>query len=67
MSVTTMERPIELSGPERRRARTYGFVFLGMALLIVGIGLIVLPAWRRRRAFARERAIARRKGVADGS
>jgi ABC-type uncharacterized transport system permease subunit len=35
VSVTTMERPAELSSPERRRARNYGFVFLGMALLIV--------------------------------
>jgi ABC-type uncharacterized transport system permease subunit len=35
VSVTTMERPVELSSPERRRARVYGFVFLGMALLIV--------------------------------
>jgi len=38
-----------------------------LALLLVGAGLIVLPAWRRRRAFARERAQARRRGVADGS
>ena len=38
-----------------------------LALLVVGVGLIVLPAWRRRRAFARERAVARRQGVADGS
>ena len=37
-----------------------------LALLIVGLRLIVLPAWRRR-AFARERALLRRKGVADGS
>ena len=38
-----------------------------LALLIIGVGLIVLPVWRRRRAFARERALARQKGVADGS
>jgi putative tricarboxylic transport membrane protein len=38
-----------------------------LALLIIGVGLIVLPIWRRRRAFARERALARQKGVADGS
>ena len=33
---------------------------------IVGAGLIFLPAWRRRRAYARERALARQKGVAEG-
>ena len=38
-----------------------------LALLIIGVGLIVLPIWRRRRAVARERALARQKGVADGS
>ena len=38
-----------------------------LILLLIGIGLIILPAWRRRRAFARERALARRRGVADGS
>ncbi len=37
-----------------------------LILLIIGMGLIFLPAWRRRRAYARERALARRKGVAEG-
>jgi putative tricarboxylic transport membrane protein len=37
-----------------------------LILLIVGVGLIFLPAWRRRRAFARERAQARQEGVAEG-
>jgi putative tricarboxylic transport membrane protein len=38
-----------------------------LALLLTGVALIILPAWRRQRAFARERALARKKGVADGS
>jgi putative tricarboxylic transport membrane protein len=37
-----------------------------LILLILGVGLIILPAWRRRRAFARQRAGARRAGIADG-
>jgi putative tricarboxylic transport membrane protein len=37
-----------------------------LILLIIGVGLIFLPAWRRRRAYARERALARQKGVAEG-
>ncbi len=37
-----------------------------LILLILGVFLIVLPAWRRRRAFARQRAQARQEGVADG-
>ncbi|MGI9316310.1 MAG: tripartite tricarboxylate transporter permease [bacterium] len=38
-----------------------------LILLLAGIALLIIPALRRRRAFARERAAARRKGVADGS
>ena len=38
-----------------------------LALLIIGVGLILLPSLRRRFAFARERARNRKKGVADGS
>ncbi len=37
-----------------------------LILLIVGLTLIFLPVWRRRRAFARQRAQARQEGVADG-
>ncbi len=37
-----------------------------LILLIVGVTLIFLPAWRRRRAFARQRAKARQEGIADG-
>jgi putative tricarboxylic transport membrane protein len=38
-----------------------------LALLILGLGLLVLPTIRRRIAFARQRAKARREGIADGS
>ena len=38
-----------------------------LILLLAGIALLVVPALRRRRAFAKERAGARRKGIADGS
>jgi putative tricarboxylic transport membrane protein len=37
-----------------------------LILLTIGLALIFLPAWRRRRAFARQRARARQEGVADG-
>jgi putative tricarboxylic transport membrane protein len=37
-----------------------------LMLLILGMALIFLPAWRRRRAFARQRAKARQEGIADG-
>ncbi len=37
-----------------------------LILLLIGVTLIFLPAWRRRRAFARQRAQVRKEGVADG-
>lgn len=37
-----------------------------LILLIIGLTLIFLPVWRRRRAFARQRARVRQEGVADG-
>lgn len=37
-----------------------------LILLIIGLALISLPVWRRRRAFARQRARVRQEGVADG-
>lgn len=38
-----------------------------LILLLAGIALLVIPALRRHRAFAKQRAKARRKGIADGS